>query len=167
VASDVKTLREEARAAELSAQESFERCDTDGFLSQWASGLTAQLKRRQADLLEEGGKAWFTTLADLDGNWVPSKLVDTRYGTRWVLLDANGRFIQGSWMGAFPRRRSTMTRKGFREVQGLWPAVAKMQGSGTGLSGTAWVATVKAADDLTPPEELDLDFVPYGQDADK
>ena len=120
-----------------------------------------------ASLVEAGGKAWFTTLADLDGNWVPSKLVDTRYGTRWVLLDANGRFIQGSWMGAFPRRRSTMTRKGFREVQGLWPAVAKMQGSGTGLSGTAWVATVKAADDLTPPDELDLDFVPYGQDADK
>ena len=34
-------LRDWAASARRSASDSWERCDTDGFLSQWASGLTA------------------------------------------------------------------------------------------------------------------------------
>ena len=32
-------LREAAAADRQAAYDSFERCDTDGFMSQWASGL--------------------------------------------------------------------------------------------------------------------------------
>lgn len=153
------TLREEAARHEQAAADSFDRCDTDGFLSQWASGITAQLKRREADVLEAGGVHEFACLTDLDGNWVPSKLIDGRYGLCWALLAEDGTFT-GTFVSAFPKRAATLERKGYREGRGTWPAKAKIVGSGTGLSGAAscYVSVVRAypegVTDLTPPSEI-------------
>lgn len=33
-------------------EESFQRCDTDGFLSQWALGINAELMNKKADILD-------------------------------------------------------------------------------------------------------------------
>ena len=165
-AKTVSDLRAEAVAHRQEREASFERCDTDGFLSQWASGLSAQLADRQADIVESGGKSWFNILVNAEtGEWVPSKLIDARYGTTWAILDREtGRFT-GEFVKAFPRRRSTMTKKGYAEAKGLYPAKAKVNGRGTGLSGTAWVTTVKIVnDDLVPPSEIDLEWRPYGQE---
>ena len=134
-----QALRTEAAAHEQAAQDSFDRCDTDGFLSQWASGLTAQLKRCQADVLDNGGMAEFPALFTLDGERVNAKLIDGRFGRCWAMMDEAGKFT-GEFIKAFPKRKSTMARKGFREGTEMAPAVAFMDGRGTGLSGTAWVA---------------------------
>jgi hypothetical protein len=129
-------LRAGARRREQDAADSFDRCDTDGFLSQWASGITAQLYRRQAELTEAGGTAEVEALFDLDGNWVPAQVISTRYGSRWMILDAEGK-ATGEFIGWHPKRRSTNAAKGYTEGRVRRPAKAEVMGSGTGLSGAA------------------------------
>jgi len=81
--------RDEARGNDRDAQESYERCDTDGFLSQWAHGQMADRYYRAADILEAGGCAEFIALFDLEGNLVPAKYIQTRYGWSWALLEVS------------------------------------------------------------------------------
>ncbi len=132
------------------AEESFARSDTDGFVTQWASGLTAQLHRRQAEIEDNGGKAYFWVVVDEDGSYVPSRLIDTRYGEKVAIFatqeDAErrgGRVIK--WI-----KRSALKRHGLRWGAFLAPAQAYMDGRGYGLSGTAWVAVRRADGGFDP-----------------
>jgi hypothetical protein len=145
--------RNAAKAADQEAYDSFERCDTDGFLSQWACGLTANLHRRQAEIMEAGGVAEFPALFNLDGQRVRAKLIDGKYGPCWAICDNRGRYT-GEFVGAFPARESTMERKGFREGREVVEAYAFMNGTGHGLSGRAWVATGRK-DDGYPADAVD------------
>ncbi|QBZ72150.1 hypothetical protein SEA_KRADAL_264 [Streptomyces phage Kradal] len=83
-------LREIAKGNDREAADSFDRCDTDGFLSQWASGITAEKYRLRADVAENGGMWSFPALFDLEGNLVPAREVHGQYGVFWSLLDAEG-----------------------------------------------------------------------------
>lgn len=83
-------LRELARSRDREAADSFDRCDTDGALSQWASGINAEKYRLQADIAENGGMWSFPALFDLDGNLVPARQCYGEYGSFWSLLDENG-----------------------------------------------------------------------------
>lgn len=78
--------REAAEAARKSAAESFERCDTDGFLSQWASGLTAQKHDAEARLLEAGGVMDCMVLF-LNGELASTHQGFSQFGEYWVLND--------------------------------------------------------------------------------
>lgn len=78
-----------AEEAEQRREESWDRSDTDGFMSQWASGLAADEHRLAAQIAEAGGRAWFPALFDLDGNLVAAKLIDGRYGLVWGLLESD------------------------------------------------------------------------------
>lgn len=71
-----KEYRKMAEDAEQQSADSFERCDTDGFLSQWASGLTAQKYRLQANIEDNGGAAWFVGLY-AGSERVPAKQIPT------------------------------------------------------------------------------------------
>lgn len=136
-------LRAEAAAHHAAALESFERCDTDGFLSQWASGLTGSVKMLQADIEDKGGVWEFQALFDLDGNLVAAREVRGTYGWAWGLIDpANPR---GRFLGWFnpskartpEKRRAANAKKGYYLGWVLAPAVAEIMGGGTGLSGAA------------------------------
>lgn len=81
--------RAEARGNHQRAYDSFERCDTDGYLSQWASGVMANRYEDAAKILEDGGCAEFVALFDLEGNLVPAKYAETRFGYAWALLEVN------------------------------------------------------------------------------
>lgn len=132
--------RDKARQHERDAIDSFDRCDTDGFVSQWASGVMAQEARLNAHLAEHGGTDDFAALFDLDGNLVAAKLIDGQYGLCWGLLesdDPSSRITR--FIGAFPRRASTMARKGFYEGTVRCAAHVVVRGSGTGLSGALTV----------------------------
>lgn len=153
-------FRASAAAHEQEAFDSFERCDTDGFVTQWAHGVCAQRDRIAASIAEAGGVAEFAALFDLDGNWVPSKLIDAKYGTCWALLDEHGKFT-GDFISAFPKRASTMAKKGFYEGHALWPAKARIVGTGHGLSGSAWAVAAKIGADIDPPVAI----VDNGQEA--
>lgn len=139
---EAEILRDEAAAKEREKRESFERSDTDGAASQWASGLAAERKRLEAQIVEQGGTHEFPALFDLDGNLVPAKLVSTRYGMSWAVLadpdDPHGEITD--WIGESKarkadQRRKTMEKKGYREGVVRAPAKVKTAGSGTGMSG--------------------------------
>lgn len=131
--------REKANELRGKVEESWQRSDTDGFLSQWALGISAQREDRLAAIAEAGGKAEFTVALDADGNLVPMKTVDTKYGSRRVTLDENGRFDK--WYSFSTGPRSNFAKDGLREARVMHPATAILSGSGTGLSGNVWVAT--------------------------
>lgn len=79
-----------AKGNVLAAAKSFEECDTDGFLSQWASNVMASVYRECATLAEDGG---FTEMAwpmDLEGNPVQAwRWVQGKYGSS-VMIDNGG-----------------------------------------------------------------------------
>ena len=133
-------LRTEATQADRNAHESFDRCDTDGFVSQWASGLTARLKRLEADILDNGGVWTFPGLFDLEGHRVRAKLIPGRYGTCWALCDAHGQFT-GQFVKAYLRPHN-LAKKGYIERDETALARAKLHGSGYGLSGATSVQPI-------------------------
>jgi len=144
---DTKTAdahREKAKAAEQDAIDSFDRCDTDGFLSQWASGLTAQKHRMQADIIDNGGVSEFRGLFDREtGERIAAKLIDGQYGLCWAFCDEEGQFT-GRFLGdSKGTKQSRMYREGFEVQYEMAPAKADIRGSGRGLSGSAWACVVR------------------------
>lgn len=135
-------LRAKAAEKEQAAADSFERCDTDGFLSQWASGLTAEKLRKQAAIEENGGVWTHPALFNLEGERVRAKLIPGKFGTCWAFCDANDQFT-GQFISAFPKRSATMEKKGYREGEEIAPSRAVFKGKGHGLSGSCWVAIVR------------------------
>jgi hypothetical protein len=130
-------LRDMAAQAERRAWESFERSDTDGYLSQWASDITARLYREQAAIADNGGRAEFGALFDLAGELVPAKFIETRYGMAWGLLesdDPQSRFV--GWFNPSrarneATRRANDARKGYYVGRVAAPAKADTAGSTT------------------------------------
>lgn len=149
IAAEAARLRTEAAAHWQERADSFERCDTDGFLSQWASGLTAQHRSAEARLLEDGGVAEFITLFDLDGNWVPSRLVEGKYGTSWMVLDETGKRT-GVYVPYLPKRRDTLAKRGYVEGYAMFPAKIDYVG-GQGGAATVRVGRVRTSRDHEPP----------------
>ncbi len=135
--------RDKAAAADKRAADSFVRSDTDGFVSQWASGLTAQLERRRAEIVDAGDTATFTGLYDGDRR-VLAKLVSYRCGfsfsdkQSWMLGEAELEKYGRKFVPAGNRSR-IQKQLGLTERKERAPAYAFMNGRGTGLSGSAWV----------------------------
>lgn len=145
-----KKLRQQAADHVEAAERSFERCDTDGFLSQWAHGLRAQQLRTQAEIEEDGGLAPFPGLFDQDGQRVDAKLINGQYGRVWLLATEAAarygrRFIpyDGSHDDGLDGRSRVQVRLGLVQRYELAPAKAIITGSGTGLSGSAWVTVIR------------------------
>jgi hypothetical protein len=152
-------LRAEAAQHERNAAESFARCDTDGWASQAASGLMSQLNRRLATIADNGGKAEFLVLLDLDGNIVPAKLIKGNYGQSFGVFESfedmkDGRIIQ--WVNPFVKRRSTLTNKGYKLGMVEAQAHACHAGGGKGMAG---MASVYVHTFMTEPLAADLPIV--------
>lgn len=89
----IKAAEDKATKLRQQAQESFDRSDTDGFMSQWASNTMANHHDMVAELERNGGKAEFNALFDSNGNMVPAKMVEVpdrynagRTNTAWAVL---------------------------------------------------------------------------------
>jgi hypothetical protein len=144
-------LRAQADRNDQLAEASFQRSDTDGFLSQWALGITARKLRLEADLAEAGGKAEFSALFDLEGNLVAAKIVKTVYGQAFALLasdDPRSRFrgwFNPSLAKTAERRRANDAKRGFYVGTVRARARAEIAGEGRGLSGaaSAYVTTIR------------------------
>lgn len=142
IVSEADTLRAEATAHEAKAAESFDRCDTDGFLSQWADGISAQRKRAEADLMEAGGTAEFTALFHLDGTVASTHSAYGQWGQYWVLNDAAAerygkRFYSPSKAMDEKRRDANDAKKGFHVGTIRCSARVDIVANGTGLAGAA------------------------------
>jgi hypothetical protein len=128
-------LRERAAAHDAAAQASYERCDTDGALSQRAHGLNAHKDLLQAQIVEAGGTARFVALFDLEGNLVPAKWIQTGEGRMvFGLLDPvtlRGRFI--GWFNPSQAAKAATARrndakKGYTIGYVAAPARAELRG---------------------------------------
>lgn len=122
---------------------SFDRCDTDGFLSQWASGISADEARKKAHVAMNGGMDLFPGLyIAATGERVRAKVIAGQYGACWALCDAEGNFT-GEFLSDTRSARGALAKRGL-VVIGEWaPAKAIITGQGTGLSGSAWATTVR------------------------
>ena len=110
-------------------QESFDRSDTDGFLSQWALTMTGRLYDLLAEVSERGGTWEFTELADAEGNLIEgARKVRTKYGTAWVTPD--GRWFNPSRHSDDAERERRNREKGFSLVRVTRPAVVVMAEGG-------------------------------------
>lgn len=112
-------LRQRAADKRQRAAESWERSDTDGFLSQWAATVSADLDDRNADTLDNGGWGTAVQLVDEDYEAVPARIIRTIHGHRWAVFatfeDCNGPtgdIIQ--WVGCGERAQAA---KGYKAVR--------------------------------------------------
>lgn len=127
-------------------RKSFERCDTDGFLSQWASGVCSDKDLEQAAILRNGGHALFPVLVDKETGEVVADRVHTfqnnfAYGTvtKWkVDAEKYGR----TWLPTGKKSRVQKTL-GLEEQERWFPAYADLKSNGTGMSGNVWVEHVR------------------------
>lgn len=124
-------------------QESWDRSDTDGSTTQWASGIMAEHHRMEADLIRKGGKAEFSALFDKDGNMVPAKRVTMndnfnpgRTKTAWgVLSDPNDpsspvkEWINESSSSNMKTQEAYLARKGYTMGTVRVPAYVTERGS--------------------------------------
>ena len=143
----IESAKAAAADRERVRAESWERSDTDGFLTQWAAGLGAELERAKIKILEHGGYAEFAVLCDAGGTVIAEKVFsfpDGHGGTnnKWRLPDDMVEAAGRRWVpfGATSRVQKAL---GLHEESRWFKAYAKITGTGHGLSGSAWIAVFK------------------------
>jgi hypothetical protein len=136
-------LREAADRANRKSEESFQRSDTDGFLSQWALDIGARRDREQAKVLENGGCAQFRVLVNAEGVVIADRRHEFqnqfsfRAEYKWRVADEHLACTNGrKWIPTGDKSR-VQKQFGLREEMRWMPAKAVITGSGTGLSGCA------------------------------
>lgn len=141
-------MRERAAGADRRREESFQRCDTDGFLTQWAHGKMSTLAHRKMQILENGGKAEFPGLYEGDRR-VKAKMLEGDYGYYWLLHESEKDLIAQRGKPFLPTGSNSRVQKrlGLSERKEMDWAWARMEGRGTGLSGTCWAATYRTGDE--------------------
>lgn len=86
-AAEAAMFRQRAADCRHRSAESWERSDTDGFLSQWASDSMARHYDLCAELCDTQGEREMNALFDLDGNLVSTRIIDTQYGSAWLTTE--------------------------------------------------------------------------------
>jgi hypothetical protein len=118
-----------AEEAENVRAESFRRCDTDGFLSQYASNITAAVWREKASIIENQGFARFVVLVDSEGTIVADRSFSNQYGTSWIVFDEHqdrlgrkfipydGSHVEGQNLGKSRIQKRLGLRQEFKEAE--------------------------------------------------
>jgi hypothetical protein len=144
-----------AKKAHESRIESFERCDTDGFLSQWASQIQEHKYLDWARLAEQDYKDTFETLADADGNLVPCREIETKFGLTYAVYasfeDAQNRGEIIKWVGLGKRAAKN---KGYQIVVVEAEATVRVMKGYSGGTYTAPVAPVFTPENCTIVKNL-------------
>lgn len=144
---EIAKLEERAEASRRAKQESFDRCDTDGFVSQWASGVNAERDYKQIEILKNGGHAEFRVLVDGEGNVVAdhvfrfaNKQAPWLTDSRWRLADDLVEKLGRKWVPTGDKSR-IQKQLGLHEEKRWFPAYAKLTApeGAKGLSGASQV----------------------------
>lgn len=135
----VKDHEEKAKKHEQDKQDSFDRCDTDGFVSQFASGINGQLERTRAEIERNDGLAEFDILVDAEGNKVNARIINGKYGPCWAFIGDNGRFKGFCGLG-----EKALAKHGYSDSTEIAPAYACLWSppGATGFSGLSSVRVV-------------------------
>ena len=132
--------REQATAHIDAAAESFNRCDTDGFVSQWSHDISARLCAARAEIQEAGGQAEFIGLYQGDRR-VLAKIIETQYGSSWLLHDDETGLISRCGKKFLPVGGGSRVLKqlGLSERWETASAWANTAGGGRGFAGLSSV----------------------------
>ena len=125
-------LREMAQGCYRSREDSWQRSDTDGFMTQWAMSVTARLYEFAADLASLGWQQEMDALFDLDGNLLDAVTGSGQYGPYWMIRNADGsrRFVNVSMARKADRRRKFYEGKGVRVGRVLRHVIPVMRSGG-------------------------------------
>lgn len=104
-------FRQNAKDCARRSQESWERSDTDGFLSQWASDSMARHCDACANLCDTQGIQTRKALFRLDGSLASTQLVSTQYGVAWRTTD--GQWVNPSHAKKGVTRYRNLKAKGY------------------------------------------------------
>lgn len=105
---------------------------SDSFVSSWANDKAGDLLDKKIAILENGGLWDFECLCDLEGNKIENaKLCNTRFGESYRVEKSDGSI---EWVNPHVKEK-TLAKKGYTLGTESLPAWAKLEGSGTGLSG--------------------------------
>jgi hypothetical protein len=127
---DAAYWRDEARRARQREEESFQRSDTDGCVSQWCLGFTAREADARAEILENHGTSLFCGLYE-GFRRVKAKQIETEFGWCWLLDQSETALIAKRGKRFVPcegyRRKSRVLSKlGLSERYERAPAWAKV-----------------------------------------
>lgn len=130
--------RASARRSRKEAHDSFERSDTDGYLSQWASQTVAREYDLKAELAANDSHWEFDALLDMDGRPVPAKHIESKYGWSWALMDENqkftGEFINESKARKADARNKHYASKGYKLGRVRAPGAVGSGGNGINVN---------------------------------
>lgn len=130
--------RDKATESRQRSYDSFQRSDTDGFLSQWASDSVAREYDLCARLAEANGIWEFTALFDLDGNLVPAVQRENQWGWYWMIFDNAD--LRGRPVDFFneSKAKKAATRNRNNAKKGYTVGRVKSQGEVKAGSGGSW-----------------------------
>ena len=112
--------RAEAARCRKASADSFDRCDTDGALSQWASDTMAHRYDACAEVAENGGTMEVCAVFLLDGTLASVDYREGQYGWYFLLNDAAAeklgtRFVSTSSARKAKTRATNNAKKGVTE----------------------------------------------------
>lgn len=116
----------------------------DCFVSAACHDLSIQVYHMLAALVRAGGKHPFTVLKTLAGEPVKAKVVHTRYGLAWMILDDQDQCA--GFAPYKPARPQTLAKRGYMEVEEERPAAVRIIANGTGMAGLAGAYPVYVPD---------------------
>lgn len=105
----------------------------DCFVSSACHNLTIRVYHMLAALVRAGGKHPFTVLKTLAGEPVKAKVVHTRFGLAWMILDDQDQCA--GFAPYKPARPQTLAKWGYMEVEEERPAAVRIIANGTGMAG--------------------------------
>ena len=107
-------------------------------------------------LLEQaanGATVTTSALFDLEGNWTPARIVESKYGYSWLVLDENHKST-GVYVPFKAKKRETQAKRGY--VEGTVKVAAKAVMNG-GFRPVAMLAPVVGDGTDTPIEIITTD----------
>lgn len=108
--------RDMARKERVEQADSWERSDTDGFLSQWAAGQMASIYMLAAQVAEKEGTWEFDAVFDIDGNLQLAEEREGEWGSYWLVRKDDGSTVLFSPSKAKKpeTRQANDAKKGFQ-----------------------------------------------------
>jgi hypothetical protein len=138
---EIERLEASSKRSYEAAEESFQRCDTDGFLSQWALQSSSSVDNANIRILKNGGYVAVRVLCDAEGNIVsdrirtfPHPMFEWRSVSKWDL----GRNAERRWVPMGDKSR-VQKQLGLHEESRYVRGYAKITApaGARGLSGCA------------------------------
>ena len=132
----ITRLEDEIAIMQKSRDERFERISRmetdfdDCFISERCEERGINVNREKIALIKDGGCAWFTEYATLDGVLVNARWCNTRYGSSLRAEMPDGSVV---WTTAYTDKG--LAKKGLKRVQCLRPAWYAFHSSNGGMLG--------------------------------